>query len=121
VGSIIAAQCLCGFSTKMALGGGIRSHEYLCVFPALCSGCGAFWPVNLLDRGARCPTCSRNASDSMIPYDDPSLAGTPGQETVFSWSLGKELGRTPKLTDGTYVCPHCRKPTLAFSESGFWD
>jgi len=117
VGSIIAARCPCGIATKMALGGGINSYQTYCAFPALCSACGAFGAVNLLGDAVKCPSCSR---DALKTYDDPSLAGRAGEKVVFGWALPGG-GRSLQLTDGTYVCPTCRQPTLVFSDAGFWD
>ena len=120
MGSIVAARCPCGIATKMALGGGINSHTAYCAFPALCSACGAFGAINLLGNAVRCPSCSR---DALKTYDDPSLAGSAGEKVVFGWTLPGDDShrRSVRLTDGTYLCPTCRQPTLTFSDEGFWD
>jgi predicted Zn-ribbon and HTH transcriptional regulator len=119
VGSIVQARCgSCDFAVPMTLGGGMRSHKELCAFPALCSRCGAFWPVNLLARPVKCPTCE---AEAMVAYDDPSLAGEPGRETVFSWNVVDEIGREVRLSSGTYLCPKCKARTLRFSRTGHWD
>ena len=118
MGSILKARCPCGFDVPMMLGGGMRSHEELCAFPALCGACGGFQVVNLLSRSLRCLGCG---GEKIVAYDDPSLAGTPGGSDFFSWNLARELGRSPRLSDGTYRCPKCGQTRLRFEATGFWD
>jgi predicted RNA-binding Zn-ribbon protein involved in translation (DUF1610 family) len=118
MGSIVAARCPCGFDVRMPLGGGIRSHERLAAFPALCRACGGFQVVNAKQTPLACPGCG---SADIAPYDDPSLAGEAGAKTVFAWTLAPEAGRTLALTDGAYRCPKCGEPRLRFFDEGFWD
>jgi hypothetical protein len=119
MGSIIRAVCPCGFSTaNLYLGGGMSSFLRMCAFPVRCSACHRFDVVNLYDSPAECGGCHER---TLIPYDDPILVSQPGNDEIFSWETEEELGRTPILTDGTYLCPLCDRPELKFQRWGNWD
>jgi Zn finger protein HypA/HybF involved in hydrogenase expression len=118
MGSEVDARCPCGFRASSLIGGGKQSHTTTCYFPCLCEQCSSFVRVNLFDDDLRCPKCG---SANVIPYDDPRLAGAAGKHDVVSWNVESVLGRTLKLTNGTYQCPQCQKMTLTFSPGMLFD
>ena len=118
MGSIVLANCPCGFSQEMFLGGGEMNYRDLAAFPALCPACQAMRVANLMEKEPRCPDCG---SRDIVPYDDPSLAGERGSKQVFRWNVKKEIGRILALRNGTYRCARCGEPSLRFSDVGVWD
>lgn len=119
MGLIVSAVCPCGFSSaKLFLGGGMSNFLRLCAFPARCSTCHRFDVVNLYDAPAECEGCHERM---LIPYDDPTLVGQPGEDEIFACHVEERLGRTPVLTNGTYLCPLCDHPELRFQYRGAWD
>ncbi len=117
-GSIVTATCPCGFKTSnLMIFGGRANFQRYCAFPALCPECGQLELVNLLER---VPSCRNCPGTSPVAYDDPSLLGRPGSQTIASWNIPK-LGRVLLLTDGDYYCPACHQFSFRFSVAGFWD
>jgi hypothetical protein len=119
VGSLIEARCQCGFHAPMALGGGMRSSQLLCAFPARCPKCGKGDVINLIQPPDACRFC--NEKVTMLAYDDPAVAGVRHGNTVFSWNVSDEIGRTVRLTDEPYPCFVCGEKQLTFSLVGMWD
>jgi hypothetical protein len=117
VGSLVKAHCRCGYERKLAVGGGMTSHETLCSFPVYCPPCKALFQANLFAEEIRCPTCK---GLQVAPYDDESMCEKRGNR-VFSWSAAKRLGRTLILTDGNYLCPECNDFSMHFEDIGCWD
>jgi len=104
---------------SILVGGGMMNFQTTCLFPCLCENCHRIVEVNLLDKSLKCPAC--HAADP-IPYDDPRLSGSPGDNHVVEWNTEDQLGRELVLTDGKYRCPKCGKMSLKFRDSGlFWD
>ena len=119
MGSEVVIRCPCGLSSRLFIGGGMATHEEICLFPCFCERCRKLVQVNLLAQPRHCPACH---ATEVIPYDDPALTGRIGPHEVASWNVEKPLGRRLVLTDGTYKCPDCGKMTLRFSHSGVcWD
>lgn len=119
MGSSIRARCQCGYHASSLIGGGRNNFERTCYFPCLCESCQAIVEANLFARSVRCPQCHGQA---VVPYDDPALAGTPGEGVIEEWNTLDKLGRSLKLTDGNYKCPKCSLFTLKFTSGGLlWD
>ena len=118
MGSMVRAECLCGFERGVRIGGGMLNSGGRCGFPCLCGGCHDLVEVNLLAKRMKCPDCG---SGEVVPYDDPSLAGSPGKEEVAGWNMRGKGGRKLSLTDGNYKCPRCGRMALRFEAYGFFD
>ncbi len=118
MGSQVIATCGCGLEESLRIGGGMRNFQTTCLFPCLCEHCHRIVEVSLLKRSLKCPAC--HAPDP-IPYDDPRLSTSPGQQHVAEWDMEVQLGRTLVLTDGRYRCPRCGEMSLEFREGGRWD
>lgn len=115
MGSEVIAYCKCGLKANILIGGGRVNFLTTCYFPCLCVRCSNVVQANLLTKTLRCPKCR---STKLTPYDNTDLAGSPGQDEVAEWNVEDKLGRTLKLTNGTYKCPKCEKFTLRFKDSG---
>lgn len=120
MGASVIASCSCGLDTgDIWVGGGISNFTVFCAFPIYCKACDGIRVTNMYDMPLTCLECG---DGEVTPYDDPSLVGEPGAESVFEWNTNGRLGRDLKLTDGTYLCPACRNFTLRFSEGSIcWD
>ena len=119
MGSAVTATCGCGLKVDIDIGGGMVNGPTTCYFPCLCEACHKVVQVNLLARRLRCPKC-RGANP--VPYDDPRLLGSPGENVVAAWNIKEQLGRSLSLTDGSYFCPKCQNMSLQFRDSGLcWD
>jgi hypothetical protein len=117
MGSIIKAQCKCGYEHEMHLGGGMLNFTTNCNFPVFCSKCRSLFEANILDKNLTCPKCH---DSDIIPYYDKSLCSEKGNE-VFSWNMQEEIGRELILTDGKYLCPNCGQFSMSFVACGHWD
>jgi hypothetical protein len=119
VGLGVRAECVCGLSAELLIGGGMFNFTTFCAFPCACETCHQVVNVNLLDRDVHCPLCG---AAGPLPFDDPRLAGAPGDHAVAEWNVENSLGRVLVLTDGTYRCPRCGQNTLRFVDTGLcWD
>ena len=119
MGSQVRAKCQCGLDKSISIGGGMRNFMTTCYFPCLCEHCNFVVVGNLLAPIQECPECK---SQKMIPYSDPALCGTPGNNVVASWRFEKLPEGELKLTDGYYWCPWCQQMTLRFVPDGLcWD
>ena len=70
---------------------------------------------NYLNEYHSCPTCG---STGVLPYDDESIRIHFSDNAVFGWNLDN---KKYVLTDDYYLCPHCLKYALRFSNAGNWD
>jgi hypothetical protein len=138
MGSIVQAECDCGFTACVFIGGGFLDYKTTRYFPCLCSNCGRLVQVNVLAPAPSCPDCG---GPDPVPYDDPQLVGARGQHLVAECNLrnytlptvdqavdlgrGKHrlypLRRNLALYDGSYLCPGCSRMTLRFTLAGMWD
>ena len=118
MGAMATASCKCGYSSHLTLGGGRATFETECWFPVYCRACRALGESNLLGQPVTCPTCG---GSDVVPYDAPELVGKRGHREVFSWNMDEQLGRTLRLTDGSYLCPACQQTQLRFQHTGHWD
>ena len=118
MGLQVMASCRCGVEASFSIGGGMRDFTTVRYFPCLCEECRDIVQVNLFEKPAKCQDCG----NVVIPYDSRKLSGSKGQYIVADWNVREQLGRTLKLTDGTYKCPRCGEMTLRFQEGDlFWD
>jgi hypothetical protein len=112
MGSSVIASCPCGEEAEIMVGGGMLDYETNFRFPCCCEKCHSLVVTNILSEKLRCPKCK--ASD-LIPYTDPRLEGEKGEHEVVQWG-------ECTLTNGAYICPKCKKPTLRFQPDGLcWD
>jgi hypothetical protein len=118
-GTIIKAQCPCGYHLEFMAGGGMSNFKTLCAAPAYCEACKKLEILNYLDDDPKCAACAGKP----VFYNDPSLQEKlpPGTKTgtVFSWNTDKKGSFV--LPDVKYLCPQCGKMTLRFVQNGFWD
>ena len=119
MGSVLIAQCVCGYRTdELDVGSGmIYSNKEL--FPAICSHCKNVIVANYLDKTPKCPACKKKVifyNDNKAISDDKVNDET---DDIFSWSMldGREL----RLPDIHYLCPKCGKYTIKFQHVGCWD
>lgn len=116
MGSILKAECSCGFVTTFPAGGGVLNFTDTCFAPAICVDCGEFFIRNYFSKFIKCPKCHKKA----YFYDNPSLHSNEITDNiVFSWNLQDE--REFILYDKDYLCPKCKQFSLRFSELGFFD
>jgi hypothetical protein len=114
-GSIIEANCSCGYTETMNLGGGKANYKTFCGFPYYCKDCKILFRFNYLTEEKNCPNCK---SSNVIAYNDDSMREHISNKVVFGWNINDiKL----ELTDDNYLCPKCQKFTLKFSEIGNWD
>lgn len=119
MGSKVIATCDCGLSEGILIGGGMLNFTTTCLFPCCCKSCNNVVEVNLLFEDMKCPQCG---SKDVIPYDNPSMVKSVGNELIASWNKKDELGRVLEITNGSYWCPKCKRPTLKFEDGGLlWD
>jgi transposase-like protein len=119
MGSILVANCKCGFRTQIFAGGGGFTHLDKNFEPALCPSCRHFHVLNYSGRRRKCPDCKAWVDF----YNDPALGvpvsraemhlvfnhQTPGKNNCFI------------LPETRYLCPSCGKKTMEFWHTGFWD
>ena len=117
MGSIVKAECGCGFEKEMSLGGGMRTFATHCNFPFFCSVCAIMFEANLLKTKIVCP---KSKATNSVPYDSDRICLRKGQ-VVFDWNIPDDTGRRLELTDGDYWCPSCGRPTMTFLDMGCWD
>ena len=118
MGTIIRAECRCGFQKEMCLGGGMLNFTKHCAFPMYCGQCKILFEANLFRKRIPCPSC-RGTRD-VVPYDDERVCRSKGEE-VFQWATEDKIGRDLALTGGKYLCPQCGQFTLSFLMAGCWD
>lgn len=119
MGSKVKAKCECGVEASILIGGGMGNFMTTCFFPCLCESCHNIVQVNLLAKPMCCSKCQ---ASNPIPYDDPRLCESPGNNIITDWNMHEQLGRKLVLTDGKYRCPKCGKMSLEFVDGGlYWD
>jgi predicted RNA-binding Zn-ribbon protein involved in translation (DUF1610 family) len=121
MGSILIAECKCGFEKNFSAGGGMLDFKTNCNAPAYCADCKKFIVENYLKTPAICPSCGKK----LIFYNDPSLKAEndkskSSRNIIFSWFADNEKGEFV-LYGTKYLCPNCGKKTMRFSEGGFFD
>jgi hypothetical protein len=120
MGSILMAQCKCGFKLKsLFVGGGMANFDKICKEPAICLKCNILLIKNNMKKHSffhpRCPKCWRKITF----YSDPKV-----QKQEFKsyerYNLNGEK-KTFRLPDTHYYCPECNEMTLKFVDIGNWD
>ena len=111
MGATVNAICRCGLNSEIRIGGGMSTFTYLCYFPCLCENCNDIVEVNLYDMHPQCPNCR---GENLIPYDDKQVIAIEGDHNIVSWNANEKVDRELILTNGTYMCPKCKKMTLRF-------
>jgi hypothetical protein len=110
-GPELLADCNCGVFETIPVGSGQTHVKTVCNFPCLCETCHSIVSADLLAETVRCPKC---LAPDPIPYDNPRLSESLGEETMFNWDMQGRLGRDLILTLGNYQCPQCGEMTLQF-------
>lgn len=117
-GSIVTAQCPCGFSVEnLHIFGGKGNFETVCMFPALCLSDSRFLLVNIYDLAAQQYDCPLR---DVVLYTSPELMSADMGRVLVSWNL-QRLGKSLELHEGGYKCPECKEFALHFHEVGKWD
>ncbi len=117
MGTILRAECQCGYSVEVFVGSGFVDFQNVYYAPAPCKFCQEIVTRNYLKAGRqRCPHCRR----ATLFYDHPSLRGEilcddPNNERDL------DNDRRFILPDATYYCPECKQMQLHFFEAGCWD
>ncbi|MFZ4590002.1 MAG: hypothetical protein ACOYN6_03330 [Ignavibacteria bacterium] len=114
-GNIVSATCDCGFKTTMALGGGKRNFETVCMFPFYCKDCSSLIELNTFNEKYSCDKCN---SENVMCYDNDSLRAHKSDVSVFGWNLD---WKSYVLKDDSYLCPQCKEFKLKFKSIGNFD
>ena len=71
MGSILAAECQCGYKADaLFVGGGFTNFHTVCDAPAVCKTCEKIITLNYMKDGRHlCPECKNET----LFYDNPSL------------------------------------------------
>jgi Zn finger protein HypA/HybF involved in hydrogenase expression len=129
MGSLLMAQCNCGFESGMvSAGGGMMNFNEVLNAPALCRKCQIVLVKNYLEHDPRCPHCG----GKIHFYNDPALfkGGLPKDtsDCLFYWrlpdgfdSIYPEIDNFFCLPNTDYICPQCGKMHMKFINIGFWD
>ena len=118
MGSILVAECTCGYKSDfMGLGGGMADFEARCNVPVVCFACGILFVRNMLSKNnIRCPRCRKKGvilGNFSQPHEEM------GEPPIFNWLLddNKEF-ILPETSDS---CPKCKQKKMRFINSGEWD
>ena len=107
MGSLVQANCnRCNFSKDLQLGAGRRTFKETAMWPVWCNACG-------------------NLSVALT-WSLGTEKGEPIERNWFERLLGRPVKYRIKyidlrLTDGTYLCPSCKKFSLRFQLIGLFD
>jgi hypothetical protein len=122
MGSVIEAECECGYmNPELLLGGGFRNFMTECAVPFYCDHCKKVFTLNILDKNGliqdcHCPRCKRK-----VHYYGYIKEGTYeyNEDYVFDWRVNSE--NRYFLPEGLHHCPKCKKDKLQFYETACWD
>ena len=123
MGSIIQAECECGFkSKKIYAGGGFKDSEDVLLAPALCTNCCTFTVRNYFSRYNYCSKCKSRVtfynSDKLWKEKD---APQDEFDSVFWWNIEQRNNAAFILPDILYLCPKCREFKMSFFSCGLYD
>jgi len=141
MGSIISAECSCGYCTSaqidntgrlitagydgmgdLLMGNGMRTRG-IYYYPALCDQCKEVVPVNLDRSPVRCPVCK---GSGVVPYYKQQMAREKGNREIPYSTVCEENEHGQEIVhalyeDTDYLCPECGANRLRFKHEGLWD
>ena len=119
MGTGLEVSCPCFGSFTLQVGPRNSPPDF-CLFPFLCTECES---VSCLDIHAESLACEHCDSASVVPYGSPPAVGELGPAEVFAcWPCDRFSADQLTLTNGTYLCPTCRRYTARFRDTGIrWD
>ena len=122
MGTIIQAECECGYKSKLIYAGrGMFGTG--CTVPALCRNCNEIVAVKYLPPDAQCPNCGKEVifnNDVSLRQEREDVNNTEIQIIdIFNWRIGEN--KFFRLPDTFYLCPKCKKMTMRFMYAGNWD
>ena len=100
MGTILRAECPCGFTSDPLFEGCGFAGPESCRDVAHCPRCKTFVSIRAGAQRRRCPRCRRVVA--VVSFDE-----TVGSEAVL---------RTPPVD-----CPACGRQTMRLTEVGLWD
>lgn len=125
MGSVHTAECECGFSRDVTVGGGRHTFLQKSLFPFYCKSCGlvevniAVLPDKVFE--APCPTCGAagTVQYGVPPVSQHDMRQKPKrfwqrqepqrEQAVLHW-------RQREASESGHICPACHKMTLKFSQ-----
>ena len=123
MGSIIQANCECGFKSRLIYaGGGMMNFKETLTAPALCTNCYTFTVRNYFKKYNYCSKCR----SKITFYDDKSLwkdkdASQDEFDSIFYWNIDIFNDTAFILPNTIYLCPKCKKFKMNFYPCGDWD
>ena len=123
MGSIIQANCECGFKSKLiCAGGGMLNFKDTLIAPALCTNCYTFTVRNYLKKYNYCSKCRSKVTF----YNNKSLWKDKDVlldefDCIFYWNIDTFDDIAFILSNTMYLCPKCREFRMKFYACGFWD
>lgn len=116
MGTIVKAECKCGFEQKIPIGAGMRNYGENCAFPCFCNHCARLVVTDMMANHKNCPICE---NDSLVSYMHSTIASVDGDRNVASCRLSKDgADEMLMLDNGHYICPQCKSVSLTFSLVG---
>lgn len=106
MGSIHKAECECGYSSCIRLGGTRATYKTESYFPYCCDVCGLV-DVNVATEKLECPRCHGEAINE--------YGKEPISQNNDSYLVLQNFSRSAKR-DGN-LCPKCKNFTLSFSSA----
>ena len=124
MGSVHHAECSCGYSRDVTVGGGRHTFREKSLFPFYCKNCGlvevniAVLPDKVFE--APCPTCDAAATVQygVPPVSKHDMRPKPKkfwqrqepirEQAVLQW-------RQREASESGHICPACQEMTLKFS------
>ena len=119
MGSIIIAQCPCGFiKDDLFVGAGMMNYGTSEFEPALCMSCGHFQACDRMARRPRCKKCqgpvrfydTSGPRLDLLTEDEPQDVGSTVQDPT-----------QPLSHQGRHLCPRCKEMRMDFLAGGMWD
>jgi hypothetical protein len=114
MGTMIQAQCKCGYSSDIIFqGGGFETFMEKDMEPAYCEKCQRLIVLNYKESNPRCSQCLGEVKF----YSDSSLQKKPGKKIKENHISSRDF-LLPKIN---YLCPQCGKIKMKFYYVGDWD
>jgi hypothetical protein len=112
MGSIIQAQCGCGFNDVATVGAGRSNYMVESKFPFYCKTCGLV-SVNISKKDLICPTCQ---SSEVQPYGKKPISLTKKKGNDYL-----QWGSRYTAAPSGHLCPACKRKTMHFQMSELFD